>query len=453
MPRISYNTPHAAKHAGRLAVLAALMVGGGCLIQRWGALQPIRSKLQATGFRLGDQDVTKLHHLLLERGLLDLDERLTPASTRAISLQAVRDGLPTFSIVSDEEGLYSPERGIFPHAIEKGRRWERPATMSYFENGELRYETHAGLRIHGGQSRKAELKSFQILFRRSYAGKPRATPGIFFGGEGPAVQRIVLTNTRRPKRFLNPLACEIAASAGCITSRHQPVRVFLNGERVPCGYFMIEHQSREFLKHRYGHDDFEWVRLKGETPPSLSFDLLSSWVNLGRDFVTMRRTAERFDIDNLCAWIFAISFCDTLDEDQGGYFKGNRQPNDLWRCLTWDMDGSFRNGDRVKEQEFDFERLRGLRARLFRRMVENDSEFRAYYRAFAERMLRERITPERLRALVAKYRALAGTDVFVHERADLRKALDGTERTLLERHSMYLAKLDSFMKKKAEEND
>lgn len=444
VPRISYKTPYASAHSGRLAWGAALLIGAGCFLEGWSALEPTRASIQTTRFPLGDQNVGKLHSLLLERGQFELDQRRALPSTHSVAPPLVADGLPTIAIVSAAEGLYSPKSGIYPHATEKGRQWERPATISYFEGGELRYETHAGLRIHGGQSRKGEIKSFQLVFRRSYAGKPRATPGIFFGGESQAVQRLVLSNTHKPKRFLNPLAYDIASRVGCITSRHQPVRVFLNGERVPSGYFMIEHQSREFLRHHYGHDDFEWVRLKGRSRPSFSLDLLSSWVNARRSLVTMESAAERFDIDHLCAWIFAVSFCDTRDEDQGGYFKDSSVPDAVWQCLTWDMDGSFHHGRVVKKQKFDFERMRGLRSRLFRRMCENDPAFREYYRQFAERMLREQVSSEQIRELTAKYRELIETDIFAPNRPGLLKSLAGAEHFLLERQPRYLAGLDQY---------
>lgn len=444
VPRISYRTPYATKHASRLALLAALLIAGGCFLQGWGALQPMRSKLHATQFRIGADDVTQLHFLLLDHGLLELDKRLVLPSTRAVAPASVRDGLATISIVTDEEGLYAPERGIVVNAEEKGRRWERPATISYFENGTLRYEAHAGLRIHGGRSREGGIKSYQIVFRRSYAGKARTPAGVFFGPDGPAVQRLVLINTKKQRRFFNALAYDIAASVGCITSRHQPVRVFLNGERVPSGYYMVEHQSREFLKQRHGHDDFEWVRLKGEASPPLSFDLFRTWLNLGRTFVNMRSAAERYDLENLCAWIFAVTFCDTDDEDQGAYYKDRRNAAAVWRSLTWDMDNSFDYAKHEKKQKFEFERVRGTRARLFRQLCENDPAFRDHFRGYAERMLQEKVAPAQIRALVAKYRALIATDTFVHEREELSESVDRIQGFLLDRHRAYLGGLDRY---------
>lgn len=422
-------------------------MAAAALFQGAALFEPARKALQARQYRVGDQDLTRLHYLLFSNGLIDATQVSGLPSTQAVPPGVLDDGLPTISLVSPEEGLYCPDEGIFTHPTEKGRRWERPLTISYFENGQLRYETHAGLRIHGGQSRKGEIKSFQVIFRRTYSGAPRAAAGVFFGGESPPIQRLVLSNTNKVKRFLNPLAYDIAESVGCITSRHAPVRVFLNGERVRSGYFMIEHQSREFLKHRFGHDDFDWVRLKGNSRPSLSLDLLSSWVNSPESKVDMQSAGRRFDLEDLCAWIFAVTFCDTRDEDQGGYFRDNRYPDALWRTVVWDMDGSFNHGEPPKKQLFEFDEIRGLRGRLFHRLCESDPAFRAHYRQYAERMLKEKVAPDQIRALTERYKAIVRTGLFEPRCNELLETIDGTGTFLLERHALYLAKLDAYYAK------
>lgn len=444
MPKISFETPAQTRHRGWLAGLAVAGIVAGGFLQGTAALAPVRAKLQERQFRVGEQDVTKLHYLLLHHGELPNSKLTGLPSSTAVPPEFLRDGLPTISLVSDEAGLYSPDFGIIANGWEKGRRWERATFLSYFENGELRYETPAGLRVHGGQSRGGDIKSFALIFRRTYSGAPRAQRGVFFDGQSDAIQRLVLSNTDKPKRFLNALALDIADRVGCLTSRSQPVRVFLNGERIESGYFALEHQSREFLRHRFGHDDFQWVRLKGNSPPSLKFDLLESWVNVWRHGVNLESAAERFDLDDLCAWVFAVTLCHTTDEDQGGYFLDEHRPEALWRTLVWDMDGSFNHGKRVKKQKFDMERLRGFRARLFRRLCENDPAFRVRFRAFAEGVLNERMNAAARRELVEKYRRLLATDIFVHERKDLTGKLDEAERFLNARAEMYLGELDRY---------
>lgn len=422
------------------------MLAAACLFAGWSRLAPLRTRLQTTGFHFGEHDVTKLHYLLLQRGFLEVKKSAPFASTNAMPAEALRGGLPTISIACPPEDLYSPERGILTHPTEGGRDWERRATFSYFEKDELRYEAHVGLRLHGGRSRTETIQSLQLVFRRSYQGTPRAAPGIFFDGQSAEVQRIALINTVLGPRFLNAMAQEIAASVGCTTSRFQPVRVLLNGERIPSGFWLFEHQSREFLKTRYGHDDFEWVRLKarkGEGRPP-AFDDLWNWANSKRTAISLQSVAEHYDLDDLCAWNFAITFCGTRDEEQGGYFKDKRDPHAVWSSLTWDMDGSFNRGVAGEKHRFDFHSRKGLRRRLFRRLCDSDPAFRVHYREFAVRMLRERVSPGQIRALTGKYRELLTTDVFAPNRPTLLPALATAEAYLLERHRRYLEELDRF---------
>lgn len=444
VPRISFERRVVAGRPSIAIILLALVVvAGGALMQDWRGFAPLRDKLQKRDFVVGAEDFTKLHSLLAGQDALAMRiPRPLPSTTIAAPL--IGDGLPTISIVSEEEGLHSQETGILENPLEKGRRWEREASVSYFENGALRYETPAGLRVHGGTSRKSRTKSFNIVFRRTYSGAPRAEPGVFFGGESRAVQRVVLSNTAHVKRFLNPLALELATAIGCVTSRSQPVRVLLNGKVADAGYIMLEHQSREFLRHRFGHDDFEWVRLKGKFKPSLSLDLLSAWIKSKPETITMEQVGKRFDLNNLCAWMFAMTFCDTRDEDQGGYFKDRTNPDDVWHSLTWDMDGSFRHGKPVFEQEIDFDRVRGMRSRLFRRVCETDPDFRKHYEEFARNRLATVASPEAIRQLVEKYRGIAHSEIFNTHRPEILEALDETERFLLARRDIYLKGLKKF---------
>lgn len=446
VPKILFETPVQNRHRNILAGLTVVLIVGACFLQGAWFFKPTRGKLQDRRFHWGDSDVTKLHYFLMTEGSMEVDRsKLLPSST-AVSKEVIQDGVPTISLVADHGGLYSRERGIVAHPFERGLRWERWASLSYFEGGRLKYETPAGLRIHGGKSRNGPIKSFAVLFRRTYSGHPRAEAAVFWDGQSPAIERLVLSNTDKSNRFLNALALEIADRAGCIASRSQPVRVFLNGERMGCGYFAMEHQSREFLRDRFGHDDFEWVRLKNENDERLSFkfDWLQFWLKTWPDEVTLEGVSKRFDLDNLCAWVFAVTLCDTRDEDQGGYFLDLRDPQAVWRSLVWDLDGSFNHGNPNWTEKFYIDQLKGFRGRLFLKLCQNDPDFRAYYRHFVEQKLKGSTSPDAIRGLIEKYRRIARSDVFADRQDQLLDLLDETERFVLHRAEMYLTWLNHF---------
>ena len=79
--------------------------------------------------------------------------------------------IPTMSIATDLDHLFSPSSGIYSNAQQDGRDWERPASAEWLNpDGSDGFQVNAGLRIRGGYSRgdfnpKHALKLF---FRGSY---------------------------------------------------------------------------------------------------------------------------------------------------------------------------------------------------------------------------------------------------------------------------------------------
>ena len=104
-----------------------------------------------------------------------------PSST-VVPPEDVTRGLPLLSIHVDEAELHDPDTGIIANAGGRGRAWERRATVSYYQEGRLRFAGGAGIRIHGGLTRLvASRKSFRLYFRREY-GADRLWAGVLFNG-------------------------------------------------------------------------------------------------------------------------------------------------------------------------------------------------------------------------------------------------------------------------------
>lgn len=451
VPKISFERwPGDQRFAGWRALAAAAVVGAGALVSSWPGFDFTRLHLQKRGFTLGEQDATKLHSILLQSQSMEIANEGHLPSSDAMPPLFIADGLPSISIATDPDGLTSRRDGIFSNTTERGRKWERAATVSYFQDGELRYETPVGIRLHGGKSRKGPYKSLQLVFRRSYAGFPRSTPGVFFEGTSEPYLRLVVSNTTKVQRFLNPLALEIAESAGCITSKSQPVRLVINGDAMRCGYFLIEHQSREFLRTRFGHDKFEWIRLKGAHRPSPQYDALYEWVKRNPGPITMANAQARFDLHDLCAWVMVIAWCGTTDNDQGGFFRDQRVENAPWRCVAWDLDGSFDHGDDESGGAVDFSRIKGLRAHLFNRLCAEDPQFPAYFREFARQYLEETFPLPEREKLFAKYRAIAQTATFSDESARTLRSLENTQQYLNRRAVRFVADFDKYASERVE---
>ena len=174
--------------------------------------------------------------------------------------------LPTLSIAIDQYDLRHRTHGLRPHRMNRGREWERPGYLSYFDDGQLRFASGVGVRIHGGKSRRLRKNSFRVYFRDIY-GADQFTPGVLFDGAGTPLRRLIVHNDYREDyreriwHFANPLAFDITRRIGGLAPQTQPVSLFLNG-RLAGVYVLTERLDRHYLIAHFGHDRFIFVRTK-----------------------------------------------------------------------------------------------------------------------------------------------------------------------------------------------
>ena len=133
-----------------------------------------------------------------------------------------------------------------------GKEWERPVHLQIFEDGELT-ESDAGIRLHGGASRRWTQKGFNIYFREDYGDK--TLDYVLFPGytdpEGnpiSAFKSFVIRNGGNDWCFLkfrDEFFLKMAASLDIVTQASRAVMVYLNGE-----YYGIE-----TMQERYSDKD------------------------------------------------------------------------------------------------------------------------------------------------------------------------------------------------------
>ena len=243
------------------------------------------------------------------------------------------------SVYTEARYLDDPEIGLLTNPLQVGRDWEHPATVSYFDNGELLFASSIGLRLHGGKSRTGSpVQSFRLYFRRGY-GSAQFRPGTLFDGKGDPLERLIVHNDLRMDQdgswwhLVNPLAFDIARQIGALAPETRPAAFVLNGE--PQGlYVLTEHLRDPFLESRFGHDNFEraddqlrryWMSSELSRRAPFTAADLSSWI----------------DIESLSRWFVSVIFCATTDPFQGQIFRDETQPNTQWFWVNWDMDHSF----------------------------------------------------------------------------------------------------------------
>ena len=80
--------------------------------------------------------------------------------------------LPALSIVTNRDDMFGGSYGIYANPLREGSSWERPASIELIlPDGSTGFQSNAGVRIHGGESRRPDLTpkhSFRLYFRPEY---------------------------------------------------------------------------------------------------------------------------------------------------------------------------------------------------------------------------------------------------------------------------------------------
>jgi formylglycine-generating enzyme required for sulfatase activity len=371
------------------------------------------------------------------RFAIQRDPRQLPSS-QAVDTQLVVRGQPLLSVHLQPKDLQS----LLENKLEHGREWERRASVSYFENGTLRFAGEAGIRVHGGGSRiTSPRQSWRLFFRRGY-GTPQLPPALLFDADVDPLKRLVVHNDVRTDadgvawHLVNPLAYDLARRIGCITPETKPARFVLNGEDH--GLFVLtEHFDDEyFAAHMPGRritmelEDMEALRarLDGIRP------------------LTMADVAALVDLDNMTSWFLAVVFAATRDAYQGpGQFLAEDRVQAGWFWVAWDLDQSFRSWDLdsfLYLLERVGERPRGRRPSeprptIFTTLIAEDAGFRQYLAGRIDTMLNHQLTPEFLEERRAYYARIA---------ADF-----GASTSYLEPQREFLARRPAFVRTIAEQ--
>jgi len=316
-------------------------------------------------------------------------ESRTLSRSRVPEKLVFEHGVSVLSIAIDDQDLIGPD-GIFTNNHARGKDFERLAAVSYYENGHLQFETHAGLRLHGGKSRELN-ESFRVYFRREYGA--RHVPGdLVFNSLKCPIERLVVRRDRPVHEpFTSCLAFDISEKLGCSVPAHKPAVVILNGK--PLGfYFLTEHLGRKQWEQHTGHSEFDFFRFKS-TSDNVSVTNYAELVHrfstrtepFDRDFVS-----EHCDTENLADYMIAISFCGTTDNEQGVAFRNRKASQPRWSWINWDMDHSFidfykTDGDARPpwEQEalqlmLRHEGYDSFRISLFFKLLTEDPQYAAY---------------------------------------------------------------------------
>jgi len=330
---------------------------------------------------------------------------LLPSSLQ-VNRDMVKGLIPVVSVVIDEEHLYNPDTGIFANWREKGREWEVPASVSYYNRGLLLFASEVGVRVHGGTSRRLPRRSLRLYFRPEY-GEDRFLPGLLYNDHSSKFDRLILHNDRRRTwRVINPLSYDLTREIGGIAPRTTPVSLSLNGKDMSL-YFLTERLGPRFLQNKYKHRNFDFVRYTGrldnvDNHPKSYRDLVT-WARDRDTPMTLEKARKHVDVENLALWALAQAYVGNSDPFQGMAVRDKSLNRPRWFWVSWDMDHGFRTRGGYKDVEpykkGSFEYIlnrRPLRSQILTRLTNESPEFRHYFRSLVFERLNHRLTQDYL---------------------------------------------------------
>ena len=354
-----------------------------------------------------------------------------------------------FFISGDPDELTEAPNGILygENALERGRDSERKVYIEAFEaDGTPIFAQFGGVRVYGGYSRNASIKSLKIFSRKSYDEEHKnfkidafQTPKLGEGEEGEVIKKydkLVLRNGGNDIQFgfiRDELSQTLVKKAGFDTYEAVvPAVVYLNGHYYAF-HWLHENYCDKYFKERFGDGEGEFVILEGQDQVKDDDDEIQDIVNGYNDtydkFVASNLTNDAV-YSELCNWIDINSYLDFFawnialnnwdwpnnnfkcykyvpgeGESYGeGVFDGK------WRFLPHDMDYTYGIYDQAKAKE-NYNTLRVVMdennerySPLFTKLMER-KDCRDYFRAKTMEYLNGALSEESIKEEYEKLHA------------------------------------------------
>lgn len=370
----------------------------------------------------------------------------SPAFSRAYLLDGEHD-IPVVSLITDPENFFDPETGIYAHDDSLSpwdpsnqnyyqREWERDIHFSFYdENKELGTEFDAGIKIHGGWTRRYEQRSLAIYARGQYGASEIDYP-FYSDLDYQNFQALVLRNSGldwRQSYFRDALVTTIARGTKLDTQATLAVAVYLNGEYW--GLYNLREKSNEhFLASKEQVDADQIQLVEGDlsyfgefiSSGSLRSETVESWENFYAlanyifsnslsDNDNYQHVESLMDVDNYIRYMAVQIYFD--NRDMFNNLKYYKVDGGKWKWLVYDQDFSLSLGgpygpndtgdytnDSLSVVLGEIEGFGGIRGyTLFlKKLVENEQFSRRFINYFAD-VLNTRFSAESVVAELNKF--------------------------------------------------
>lgn len=345
---------------------SALLPDGICLIPT----TPLEGPKRLKGFKWKlPKNVNKSH--VIRFAAFENGQRVSPISTKTYFIddkEEDRYSFPVLSLVTDSLNLYQHDTGIYTpgkqyeefgwktpwlpagNYLERGRLWERNAHVSFFEtNGDLIFETDAGMRMRGQGSSVSPQKSFGLYFRSEY-GSSKVKHRIFADAKIDTYKRLVMRNSGNDfsrTHFRDGLLMDLLKPMNLELQNFRPSILFINGE-----YWGIHGIREKYDAHYFKyHFDIEKDNInilnfifQEEEGSGDDFEEIYIYVK-NNDMSSPESYAyvdEKVDIPNMIDFLIAEIYFANHDWPCNNYKKWKtNEEGSKWRFLIYDLDFSF----------------------------------------------------------------------------------------------------------------
>jgi len=265
--------------------------------------------------------------------------------------------IAALSMVTDPPNLWDSDFGIYVNYEERGDDWERPVSLEFYkENNDLGFAENAGMRIHGGGSRRYDKKSFRLYFRSEYGQNWLPYPLFAAKNDIDEFKRLIVHagSTDMPASeqaadgwtlLRDPLMHEFCHRIDGIYAANHPVAVYLNAE--PWGiYNLIERPDEYYIYSNFGELDVDIIEDgRGARVGDMDawHDMINFFKNNKLNLDSNYETAKTYvDIDNYTDYNVVQLFGGNRDWPDNNYMAFRpRKEQALWRWIIWDLDQCF----------------------------------------------------------------------------------------------------------------
>jgi hypothetical protein len=321
---------------------------------------------------------------------------------REAIIQGLRS-IPSLSIVTDPENLFSAETGIYTHPTERGAAWERPVSVELLcPDGTVGFRAGCGLRIHGGSSRSPEESpkhSFRLVFKARYGASKLRFP--LFGPDGPGEFKSLVLRAGNNDSWLHS---DGQARGRASYLRDEWMRASFRAMGHPCArgcfaqlylnglywglYNVCEEPGTAFApalqKGRAPEFDARKAA-KIEAGDSVVWDRMMDLANGGLgERARYEALGQCLDLPEFTDYLILNFYAGNLDWDRWAnwYAARPRTPGGKFRFSVWDAECALGQLEcRTLDQDDDQSPLR-----LFQKLSEN-AQFRALFADRARRLL------------------------------------------------------------------